>query len=101
MKLTIHIIPTAQMRARHSAVNGYSRTYKAKKQTDNEDTIKTFLLQFRPEMPLEGPIMLGVKAYLPIPKNVPQKKRQAALTGGIRPTKKPELEIVELKEVEA
>ncbi len=89
MKFTIPIIPKAQMRVRF-AQGG--RTYKAKGQKMAEESIMTFLARYQPEQPMDGPLVLGVKAYLPVPKSKPQKFRKAALTGSIRPTVKPDLD---------
>lgn len=92
MQITINVIPTAQMRARHSARGGFSRTYKAGKQVDNEETIKALLAKYQPETPLNGPLLLGVKAYMPIPKSFSKVKTAAALSGELRPTTKPDLD---------
>lgn len=81
------IIPTPQARARHS-----KWTYKEKKQSDNEDTIKTFLKDFVPEQPLSGAINLSFKAYLPIPKSKSKKWKEEARNGLERPTKKPDID---------
>jgi Holliday junction resolvase RusA-like endonuclease len=41
---------------------------------------------------MDGPLVLGVKAFLPVPKSKPKKFRAAALAGSIRPTVKPDLD---------
>lgn len=92
MKFVIPIVPKAQMRARHAVINGFSRTYKDPKQAREEQALMTLLAGHRPEKPLEGPILLGVKSYLPIPVSWPQKRREAAKTGYLRPTSKPDLD---------
>lgn len=92
MKIVINIIPTAQMRARHSARGGFSRTYKDGKQAANEESIKALLARYQPETPLKGPLLLGVKAYMPIPKSFSKAKTAAALCGNLRPTTKPDLD---------
>lgn len=94
MKITIPIIPKAQMRARHGrAKSGFSVTYKADAQRRSEAELISLLEQHRPEgHPLEGPVFLLVKAFLPIPASWPQKKRAGATMGQIRPTSKPDLD---------
>jgi Holliday junction resolvase len=92
MKLTIHIIPTAQMRARHGVVNGFSRTYKDPKQAQREAGLMALLSPHQPDMPLEGPLLLGVRAYMPIPGSKSKKFKAEAAAGVIRPTTKPDLD---------
>ena len=92
MKIIIPIIPTPQMRARHSAVNGFSRTYKHEKQAQREKVLMVMLKKHRPKQPLQGEIMLGVKVYLPVPTSKPKKWKEAAARGEVRPTTKPDLD---------
>ena len=96
---TIPLAPVAQMRVRHTARNGFAVAYKDKKQAEREKSLNSMLLEFCPVMPLEGQIELGVMAYLPIPKSMPKKKREACLMGFIRPTTKPDLDNI-LKHVQ-
>lgn len=92
MKIIIPIIPTAQMRARHGVVNGFSRTYKDKMQAQRESVLMALLAKFQPAEPMQGELLLGVKAYLPIPASRPKKWREAAASGDVRPTTKPDLD---------
>jgi len=96
MKFTIPLIPKAQKRARSAAVNRggkfFSVTYKDEAQELAEEKLITFLIKYRPEILFDGPILLGVKAYLPIPKSKPKKFKASALAGEIRPTTKPDLD---------
>lgn len=92
MKLIIPIIPKGQMRARHAVINGFSRTYKDPKQAKEEEALMALLGRYQPAEPLEGPLLLGVKAYLPIPASKPKSWKASALSGGIRPTVKPDLD---------
>jgi len=101
MKLTIPITPKAQMRARSRAVRAkdgrmIAMTYKDKKQADNEETLKGYLIALLFQNKLkpvrEGPVLLGVKAYVPIPRSMPKYKRALALEGKLRPTTKPDLD---------
>lgn len=92
IKFTIPIVPTAQMRARHGVVHGFSRTYKDEKQEARENVLMTFLAKFQPATPMQGELLLGVKAYLPIPTSKAKKWKEAAASGKIRPTTKPDLD---------
>ena len=80
MKIIIPIVPTAQMRARHGVVNGFSRTYKDKMQAQRENALMALLAKFQPLEPMQGELLLGVKAYLPIPLSKPKKWKAAAET---------------------
>ena len=83
MKFIIPLPPKAQKRARSRAVmqnNGaFSMTYKDKGQRLEEDKFIALLCQYRPQRPFVGPILLGVRVYLPIPQSKPKKFRIAAL----------------------
>jgi Holliday junction resolvase RusA-like endonuclease len=99
MKFTIPIEPVAQMRARHSTVGGFSRTYKAPKQKANENRLLAFAVQYRPSELLICPLELIVDAYMPIPASMPKKKAAQARAGELRPDKKPDASNI-LKHVE-
>jgi Holliday junction resolvase RusA-like endonuclease len=105
MQFTIILEPKGQKRARSRAINSngrsYAMTYKDKGQRLEEDKLITLMYAHRPPQPLQGPLALGVKAYLPIPKSKPKKWQAEALAGLIRPTTKPDLDncIKNLKDV--
>ena len=93
MKFTINLIPKAQMRARHGRTkNGFSVTYKAASQRQQENMLCSLLQPHRPAEPLEGPLGLKVVAYLPIPMSWSGKKISEAERGRIKPTCKPDLD---------
>lgn len=94
MKFTIPLEPTGQMRARHAVVNGHARTYKHEKQRANEDKLLSLALQHKPDAPLECQIEMTIDAYMPIPKSMPNFRKQMALSGAIRPTTKPDADNV-------
>jgi Holliday junction resolvase RusA-like endonuclease len=82
--LVVPIVPTAQMRAR-TCVRGFgakahASTYKDTAQEDREETIKSFLARHVPAVPFNGPVELGVRAYMPT--------RRASPSAG-RPTPRP------------
>jgi Holliday junction resolvase RusA-like endonuclease len=96
LSFTISIAPRGQMRARHTAKKTksgkvFSKTYKDEKQQDAETVLYAYLRDYVPASPIEGPIALGIRAFMPMPKK--SKKWTAdALAGFIRPTTKPDLD---------
>jgi len=106
VKFTIILEPKGQKRARGRAflVDGKAIAGKPRKDEEQlleEEKLLTLMYAHRPPEPLQGPLMLGVKAYLPIPKSKSKKWQAAALAGEIRPTTKPDLDncIKNLKDV--
>ena len=92
MKMIVHITPKGQMRARHTSINGLSRTYKDPKQAKEEEALMALLGGYQPKEPMQGQLLLGVKAFLPIPAGKPKAWKAAALAGTVRPTVKPDLD---------
>lgn len=83
------------MRARATVIRGRGHTYKAKAQRREESAFMTYAKEHQPARPLEGPLLLGVWCYMPVPSSNPKWWREAALRGDIRPTGKPDLSNVE------
>lgn len=106
MKFTIILPPKAQKRARSGArlikgagKNGQdiavpTRPHTDKDQRTEQNKLMALMYEHRPPMPLEGPVMLGLKVFLPIPKKS-RKWQAAALAGEIRPVTKPDLDNLE------
>ncbi len=97
MKFTIVMAPKGQKRARGRAflVGGRAIAGKPRKDGDQlqeEEKILALLYEHRPVEPLDGALLLGVKAYLPIPASKSKKWQAAAAQGIIRPTTKPDLD---------
>ena len=92
MKFTVNAVPKGQRRTRACVLAGHARVFKDKKQAAEERTFEALLARFQPSEPFSGPLLLGVKAYLPIPQSKPVKWRQAALNGQIRPAVKPDMD---------
>lgn len=77
MKFVIPISPTAQMRDRIGKIRlpgGDYRgaSFKDPKQRSREETIKAFLARHQPAEPMQGPLLLGIRAYLPFPQSKPK-----------------------------
>lgn len=92
MRFEIPIVPTAQKRARHGVRNGHACAYKCKEQERDERTIEAFLAMHAPGTPMSGPILLGVRCYLPVPKSKPNRWKEDAIMGIVRPTTKPDMD---------
>lgn len=97
IKFTVPLAPVGQQRARSRAVRtksgrAFAMTYKAKDQREAEDKFRSFLIQFMPPVPIAGAVLLGIKAFLPIPASKPKKFKIEAEAGLIRPTKKPDID---------
>lgn len=101
MKIVIPITPVGQMRARSCVRGRHAGTYKDKKQESREASLAAFLVQHKPVDRLSGPLMLGVKVFLPIPSSKSKKWQEQARSGLLRPTVKPDLDnaIKHLKDV--
>lgn len=98
MKFTVIIPPKAQMRAGRRGFKAGNRicvqTYKDPKQEQEENRLITLLYQHQPPAPMTGPLILGIKAYLPMPKKS-KKWQAAALAGETRPVTTPDLDNLE------
>ena len=95
MRFTIPLVPRAQMRARHfvkrtKAGKIFSGTYKDREQARYEEQLMQLLVRHRPERPFEGPVVLGITAYLPIPRSKPAWWKEAAEKGMVFPTGRPD-----------
>jgi Holliday junction resolvase RusA-like endonuclease len=106
MKFTIVLEPQGQKRARGTAFikKGKAVAGKPRKDTGQvveENKLLALMYSYRPSEPLHGPVLLGVRAFLPIPPSKSKKWQAAALAGEIRPIVKPDLDncIKHLKDV--
>ena len=90
MKIVIPIEPVGQMRARHSARGNFVHVHKAPKQDTAEQRLLAFAVQHKPEKPFDCPLEVTIDAYMPIPASMTKLKRAMAISGELRPTKKPD-----------
>lgn len=88
--------PQGKGRLRHRVVRsranpmGYASGYTPAKTIRYEEQIGALArLQWR-QAPVEGPVFLCVVAYLLIPQSFSRAKRQSAISGDLRPVKKPD-----------
>jgi len=97
LKFTIIIPPKPQKRARSATKitksgKAFTMEYKDPDQRLEERRMINLLLEHRPPVPFSGPLMFGMKAYMPIPASKSNKWKQAAMDGLVRPTGKPDLD---------
>jgi Holliday junction resolvase RusA-like endonuclease len=103
VKFIIPIVPKAQKRARSrgfilkGAGKGgkdlaRSQTYTDTDQRTEQAKIMALMYEYRPPAPLDGPILFGLKVFLPIPASKSKKWQAAARAGEVRPTTKPDLD---------
>lgn len=92
LSFTVPIVPKGQMRAKHARIGGYTRAYKDPRQAAEEQTLLSHLVRYQPDRPFDGQLLLGVRAFLPIPASKPKTWKALARTGVIRPTVKPDMD---------
>lgn len=89
IRLEIPGTPTAKGRPRFSRASG--RAYTPAKTAEAELGIKVIAaLAMAGAAPFNGPLCVQMHAYFPVPASWSRKKRDAALTGVMRPTGKPD-----------
>ncbi len=119
IRFTLPILPRGQSRTQASVItDGSGKPVRSKKngrfvlihrksdkQQLDEERLSALLMEHRPERPLKGPIKLGIKAFFPLPKTVPDYLkavapergkyawfRESALSGYVQPESKPDLD---------
>lgn len=90
--LTIPVEPTGQMRPRAFVRGNHAAMHKDKKQETRESAIMAYIQPHVPAQRFTGPLLLGVRAFMPLPKSKPRKWLDQARAGFIRPTTKPDLD---------
>lgn len=85
--------PQGKGRARAARVGAFVRMYTPAKTRSYEGMIRTAAMDamgFRP--PIDVPVELTLRAVFAVPASWSKKKRAAAILGGIKPAKKPDLD---------
>lgn len=90
MKFILPIEPVGQMRPRFTVKGRHAQAYKDPKQRAEEKALLTLAAKHKPAAPLQGPLEVTIDAYMPIPKSFSRMKRQMAMSGELRPAKKPD-----------
>lgn len=81
-----------QERPRFSTFGGHVRAVDPIKSRDFKHFVKMVAAEHAPAALIETEIHLYVDIYRPIPKSFSKKKRAEAISGVLRPTKKPDLD---------
>ena len=92
IQFTVFGEPVAQGRPRFARMGAGVRAYDPEKSRTYKDYVRAAALEVKPDVPLEGPLLLMVEAYRSIPKSMSKKKQAAALAGSLQPTTKPDLD---------
>lgn len=90
--VSIPVAPTGQMRARACVRGKFASTYKDKTQASREHAIMAHVAQHMPDAKFSGPLVLTVRAFMPLPKSRPKAWLAQAQAGLVRPTSKPDLD---------
>ena len=90
ISFTVFGQPVAQGRPRASARNGLVRLYDPEKSRSYKELVYSEAVKVKPDTPLTGELSVIITAYFPIPKSKSNKFREAALSGEINPTTKPD-----------
>jgi Holliday junction resolvase RusA-like endonuclease len=105
VRITVPGVPKALQRNRHRIVktksgNQFIANYLPAESRAEQGTVRLFAsLAMKGGPPLEGPLELRMTAFMPIPASWSKRKQHEAMTGGVRPTGKPDLSNL-LKQVE-
>ena len=91
--------PVAQGRPRFSRQGGFVKAYDPTRSREYKQFVRLVAREDAPSSPVTGAVLLSLKIYRAIPKSMPKKKREAALSGQLRPTTKPDVSNI-LKGVE-
>ena len=73
IEIEIPLEPTGQIRMRRHPKS--QRVYKSEKQQLRESQLMYYIEPHAPEVPWEGPIAIGLTAFMSIPKSWPQWKK--------------------------
>lgn len=90
IEFTIPGEAVAQGRPKFSTFNGKVSVRDPKKSRDHKTYVKYLAVDVAPEKLLSGMLEAEINVYMPIPKSFSKTKRVQALTGALRPTKKPD-----------
>lgn len=82
--------PVSQGRPRATTINGRARMYDPDKSRDYKNYLRLVASEYAPKTPLEGPLIVRMDVYRPIPKSFSKKKMDKAEAGEIRPITKPD-----------
>jgi Holliday junction resolvase RusA-like endonuclease len=86
-------VPQGKGRARAFLRGGHISHYTPEKTRSYEGMVRTAaMLEMGNRQPIEGPVEFVMRAVFPVPSSWSLRKQQHALTGEIKPAKKPDLD---------
>lgn len=94
IEFTIYGEPVAQGRPRFARRGKFTQAYDPPDSREYKKYVKLMASQNRPIKLIEGPVNLKLLIYRPLLKSMSKKKKAAALTGTLRPIKKPDVDNV-------
>lgn len=89
VKFTIPGEPKGKGRPKFSKVGNFVKVYTPDTTVNYENWVK-ICFQGEQQKMIDGQLRAEIKCYFAIPKSYSKKKRQSALKGDLRPTKKPD-----------
>lgn len=93
LTITIPGVPVAKGRPRLSNFGGHARAYTPGKTRRYEDLIRLEAGRvMEGRLQLDGPLLVRVNAYMPIPKSLNKARTAAAICGELRPITKPDVD---------
>jgi Holliday junction resolvase RusA-like endonuclease len=79
-------------RPRFSSRGGFARAYTDAKTANAETWVKACAVEQAGQVPLDGPLTVGIQIECEVPKSWSKRKQADALAGGLWPTGKPDLD---------
>lgn len=92
IKFVVYGEPVAQGRPRASRVAGHVRMYDPAKSRSYKDYVRLVAAEQSPEKLLEGPLVVLLKVFKPIPRSFSKKKAEQAEGCIVRPVTKPDVD---------
>lgn len=83
--------PKQMARTVRNKSTGNVHSFKPKASADWEMSIAGQALQYKPDVPLDGPLELGCLIFRSVPKSFSKTKKELALSHQIRPITKPDI----------
>ena len=91
IKFTLYGEPVPAGRPKFTVRSGYAIAYTPKKTRNAMSDMRMQSIQYKPDKPLEGAIILTVTIYRSIPKSFSKKKIEMAENGILRPITRPDV----------
>jgi len=82
--------PVAQGRPRFTTIGGHARAYDPPKSREYKKLVREVAELAAPDEPLDGPFKVEITVFKPLLKSFTKQQTREALSGELRPTKKPD-----------